>query len=56
MGPTNKRGGGCFVMGAILLGFVAGLATGNAIRGVWFGLAVGVAIAVGLWLFDRRTD
>lgn len=54
MEPGNKRAGGCFLMGALLLGFVGGLATGNVIRGVWAGLALGVAAAVSVWLLDKR--
>jgi hypothetical protein len=46
--------GGCFLMGAILIGFVGGIATGNPMRGVLIGTAVGIAIAVALWLTDRR--
>jgi UDP-N-acetylmuramyl pentapeptide phosphotransferase/UDP-N-acetylglucosamine-1-phosphate transferase len=52
--PTTKRAGGCFLMAAILIGFVVGMATGNPLRGVWLGLAAGIVIAVGLWLADRR--
>ena len=56
MEPKNKRAGGCFLMAAILIGFAIGMATGNALRGVWIGLAVGAVIAVGLWLADRRSN
>ena len=54
MEPQNKRAGGCFLVAAILLGFVIGLATRDAMRGVIIGTAIGVVIAVGLWLVDRR--
>ena len=54
MESQNKRAGGCFLMAAILAGFAVGMVTGNALRGVWIGLAVGIVIAVGLWLADRR--
>lgn len=56
MTTANKRAGGCFLTGALLFGFLAGLATGNAIRGAWLGLAVGIIIAVGLWIADRKSD
>lgn len=56
MEPRNKRAGGCFLIAAILLGFLAGIATGDAIRGVILGTAAGIVIAVGLWLVDRRSD
>jgi hypothetical protein len=54
MEPTNKRAGGCFLMAAILIGIAVGMVTGDALRGVWLGLAAGIVIAVGLWLADRR--
>ncbi len=54
MKPHNKRAGGCFLMGAILLGFLAGLAARDPLLGVWTGLAAGIIIAVALWLIDRR--
>ncbi|QIL02725.1 hypothetical protein G7078_07975 [Sphingomonas sinipercae] len=46
--------GGCLLMVAILLGFLAGLATGDAIRGVILGTGAGIVIAVIVWLVDRR--
>ena len=54
MNQPNKRAGGCFLMAAILIGFAVGMVTGNALRGVWLGLAAGTVIAIGLWLADRR--
>jgi hypothetical protein len=54
MEQRNKRAGGCFIMAAVLLGFLAGLATGNALRGVWIGLGAGIVVAVAIWLLDRR--
>jgi hypothetical protein len=56
MEPQNTRAGGCFMMGGLLLGFVAGLATGNVMRGVWLGLGVGIIIAAAMWLLDRRNS
>ena len=46
--------GGCFLVAAILIGFVAGLATRDAMRGVLIGTALGVVIAVAVWLLERR--
>ncbi len=54
MDRPNARAGGCFLMLAILLGFVGGLAIQNPLRGVWIGLAAGIVIAVAFWLIDRR--
>lgn len=54
MQKVNKQAGGVFIMAALLIGFIAGIATGDAVRGVWIGLAVGILAAVGVWLNDRR--
>ena len=51
--PTAKAGG-CFLTLCILAGFVAGLAIANPMKGVLIGTAAGAAIAVILWLIDRR--
>ena len=56
MQPVNKRAGGCFLMVAILLGFAIGIGSGNAILGLWAGLAVGIIAAVATWLLDRRNN
>ena len=40
-------------MGTILLGFVVGLATGNAMRGVLIGTGIGIALALLVWMADR---
>lgn len=56
MTVPDKRAGGCFLMAAILIGFAGGLATGNALRGVWLGLGAGILIAVVVWLADRSKD
>lgn len=46
--------GGFFLVAPILIGFFVGLATGDAMRGVLIGTAIGLALVVGLWLVDRR--
>ena len=50
----TPKAGGFFLVAPILLGFVIGLATGDAMRGVLIGTAIGIVLAVGLWLVDRR--
>ena len=54
MARQNKLGGGCFLIVPILIGFIAGMATGNAYRGVVIGTGIGIVLAVGIWLIDRR--
>lgn len=53
---TNRKplAGGCFLTICILLGFPLGLAIGNPMKGILIGTGVGIAIAVALWLMDRR--
>lgn len=50
----TRKAGGFFLMAAILIGFIGGLATGDAMRGVMIGTATGIVIAVAIWLVDRR--
>lgn len=54
MVSRTSRAGGCFLTIFILLGFVAGLAIQNPMKGVLIGTAIGAAVAVILWLIDRR--
>ena len=51
---NTTRAGGCFLTLCILAGFPLGLAIGNPMKGVLIGTAVGIALAVLLWLVDRR--
>jgi len=50
----TPKAGGCLLVAAILIGFVIGLATDDAMRGVIIGTGVGIAIAVAIWLADRK--
>jgi hypothetical protein len=54
MEPKTTRAGGCFLMIAILLGFLGGLSIRDPVLGSLIGTAVGVAIAIVIWLVDRR--
>lgn len=57
MGPCMAkplpRAGGFFLMAAILIGTVWGVAEGNPMKGVLIGTGLGALIATALWLFDR---
>ncbi len=53
MQPSSKAGG-FFLVAPIVIGFFAGLATGDAMRGVLIGTALGLALVIGQWLADRR--
>ena len=54
MRGSKTRAGGCFLTIFILAGFPLGLAIGNPMKGVLIGTAIGVALAVSVWLLDRR--
>jgi hypothetical protein len=54
MAVQTTRAGGCFLTLFILAGFVAGLAIRNPLKGVLVGTGVGAALALVLWLVDRR--
>jgi hypothetical protein len=54
MTSRTTRAGGCFLTICILLGFPLGLAIGNPMKGVLIGTAIGAALALIIWLIDRR--
>jgi cyanate permease len=54
MTTRNTRAGGCFLTVCILAGFPLGLAIKNPMKGILIGTGVGAALAVLLWLIDRR--
>ena len=54
MESKNMRAGGCLWMAAILLGTFGGVAAGNPMAGVLIGTSAGGAIALAVWLIDRR--
>jgi uncharacterized membrane protein len=53
MAPNTTRAGGCFLTTCILAGFIVGLLIRNPMKGVLIGTAVGMVIAVLVWLIDR---
>lgn len=54
MAKRATKAGGFFLVAPILIGFFAGLATGDAMRGVLLGTGLGLALVIALWLVDRR--
>jgi hypothetical protein len=54
MVSRTTRAGGCFLTVCILAGFPVGLAIGNPMKGILIGTGLGAAIALLLWLVDRR--
>lgn len=50
---NTTKAGGCFLTLYILAGFPLGLAIGNPMKGILIGTAIGIAIAVTVWLIDR---
>ena len=54
MQRPNTKAGGCFLTLSILAGFGAGLALGDPLKGVVVGTGIGAALALLLWLVDRR--
>lgn len=53
MDRQDRRSGGFFLMAAIMIGFGWGVAAGDAMKGVLVGTAVGIMVAVAIWLLDR---
>ena len=48
--------GGFFLRAAIIGGAVWGISIGNPMIGLLIGTGIGIAIAVLVWLLDRKRD
>jgi len=46
--------GGFFLIAPIVVGFIWGLATDRAMQGAIIGFAIGLLLALIIWLVDRR--
>ncbi len=54
MNAPATKAGGCFLTLCILAGFAVGLVLHNPMKGILGGTFIGAALAVILWLVDRR--
>lgn len=54
MGRRNHAAGGFFLILAILGGFAWGAMSGLPVHGAIIGTAIGILLAVIVWLVDRR--
>ena len=55
MAKRNPMAGGFLWMVSILIGAAWGIAAGKPMDGILIGTAIGAALAVVVWLLDRRT-
>lgn len=55
MAKSSPMAGGFFLMAAILIGAVGGVAGGNPMKGILIGTGIGALIAVAIWLLDRKS-
>jgi len=52
--PPASRAAGFFIAAAVIIGAIVGTAAGQPSIGVLAGAAIGILIALVLWLQDRR--
>lgn len=52
----RPRAGGFFLVAPIIAGFLYGLSAGRTMEWTFIGLAIGLVLAVALWLLDRARD
>lgn len=54
MRTRSTHAGGCLLSAAILIGTIWGILGGQMMGGILAGTAIGLAIAILVWLIDRR--
>ena len=52
----NAQAGGIFLFLAPVIGLLYGIGRGDPIKWLLIGFVIGLAIAIGVWLVDRRKD
>lgn len=52
--PPPMRGGGCMIAAGAMIGPIVGLAFGETSIGLIVGVAIGIAGAITLTIFDRQ--
>ena len=53
MSKPTPLAGGFFLVAPIIAGFIWGLGNGRAMQGVTIGTAIGLVLAMLIWLVDR---
>ena len=54
MKKRATQAGGFFLILPVVVGFAYGLTTGEAMAWTFIGLAVGLVLALAVWIIDRR--
>ncbi len=52
----NAQAGGIFLFLGPVIGLLYGIGRGDPIKWLLIGFAIGLAVAIGVWLNDRRKD
>ena len=52
----NAQAGGIFLFLFPIIGLLYGVGRGNPIKWLLIGFAIGLVVAIGVWLNDRRKD
>ena len=52
----NAQAGGIFLFVLPVVGLFYGIGRGDPIKWLLVGFAIGLAVAIGVWIVDRRKD